>query len=463
MALNLAWTMAHECGLRVALVDFDLTFGSIALALDIEQGRGFRDALESPGRIDGLFIERAMVRVGQGLFVLAAEESFDAHHTWDEGAVARLLRRLKGDFDALVVDLPRAMGQAMPVIGETDTLVVVSDLTLAGARESLRLLELAAGVAPGARVRIAINRVRGGARLELELRQFERVLGRKVDARLPFDPKAAAQSANAGKTIVETSRRGRLGRALGELGGALAGTGGSQGCAGLGPIPRQGRLMFGRRDSAIADAARKDSACRRAGAAVTSLAALKRTPTRSRAGGRSAVVAIDSAVASALDATRALIDERLTTGDAAGRSRGELARRLGELLDEALVGMGRALDTKARRDAITVLLNELLDRVGGEAGPGPAAALVSTDTVAASRDSVEVAKRKVQPILMTADLSCQGRHTCARGPRRPDRGRGGRDSGRGAHAAQRARAARPDHDAVERHARPGAVGTVARR
>ena len=225
VALNLAWTMAHECGLRVALVDFDLGFGSIALALDIEPGRGFRDALESPGRIDGLFIERAMVRVGQGLFVLAAEESFDAPHTWDEGAVARLLRRLKGDFDALVVDLPRAMGQAMPVIGEADTLVVVSDLTLAGARDSLRLLELAAGVAPGARVRIAINRVRGGARLELELRQFERVLGRKVDARLPFDPKAAAQSANAGKTIVETSRRGRLGRALGELGGALAGTG----------------------------------------------------------------------------------------------------------------------------------------------------------------------------------------------------------------------------------------------
>ena len=223
VALNLAWTMAHDCGLRVALVDFDFGFGSIAL--DIEPGRGFRDALESPGRIDGLFIERAMVRAGQGLFVLAAEETFDAPHTWDEGAVARLLRRLKGDFDALVVDLPRAMGPAMPVIAEADTLVVVSDLTLAGARDSLRLLELAAGVAPEARVRIAINRVRASARLELEMRQFERVLGRKADVRLPFDPKAAAQSAIAGKALVETSRRGRLARALREFGGALVGTG----------------------------------------------------------------------------------------------------------------------------------------------------------------------------------------------------------------------------------------------
>ncbi len=158
--------------------------------------------------------------------------------------------------------------------------------------------------------------------------------------------------------------------------------------------------MFGRRDSAIADAARKDSVPPRPSAAVTSLAALERTPTRGHAGGRHAVIAADSAVASALDATRALIDVWLTTGEAEGSPRGELARRLGELLDEALVGMGRALDTKARRDAITVLLNELLERVGGEAGPGPAAALVPTDTVAASRDSVEAAKRKVQPILM---------------------------------------------------------------
>ena len=61
------------------------------------------------------------------------------------------------------------------------------------------------------------------------MRQFERVLGRKADARLPFDPKAAAQSANAGKALVETSRRSRLARALRDLGGAIAGTGGPKG------------------------------------------------------------------------------------------------------------------------------------------------------------------------------------------------------------------------------------------
>ena len=158
--------------------------------------------------------------------------------------------------------------------------------------------------------------------------------------------------------------------------------------------------MFGRRNSAISDVTRKDGAPPRVSAAVTSLAEAKRTPARDRIQGRHAVGASDSAVALALDATRALIDARLTTGEIGRGPRGELAQRLGELFDEALAGMGRALDSQARRDAVTVLLNELLERAGSEAGPGPAAARAQTDTVAASRDSVEVAKRKLQPILM---------------------------------------------------------------
>ena len=158
--------------------------------------------------------------------------------------------------------------------------------------------------------------------------------------------------------------------------------------------------MFGRRDSAIPDAVREDRECRPASAVVTSLAEVKRTPARDRAAGRHATVAPDSAVASALDATRALIDARLTSDEIGRSPRGELARMLGELLDEALVGMGCALDPRLRRNAVTVLLNELIDPAASEAGPGPAVARARTDTVAANRDSVDVAKRKLQPILM---------------------------------------------------------------
>ena len=45
-----------------ALLDLDVHFGTGALGLDLEPGRGLTDAIENPSRIDGLFIERAMVR-----------------------------------------------------------------------------------------------------------------------------------------------------------------------------------------------------------------------------------------------------------------------------------------------------------------------------------------------------------------------------------------------------------------
>ena len=65
VATNLAWTLAHDHDMRVALVDLDLFFGTCGLALDLELGRGFREALENPARVDSLFIERAMVQGGR--------------------------------------------------------------------------------------------------------------------------------------------------------------------------------------------------------------------------------------------------------------------------------------------------------------------------------------------------------------------------------------------------------------
>jgi len=46
---------------RPAPGDLDVHFGTGALALDLEPGRGLTDAIENPSRIDGLFIERAMI------------------------------------------------------------------------------------------------------------------------------------------------------------------------------------------------------------------------------------------------------------------------------------------------------------------------------------------------------------------------------------------------------------------
>ncbi|HYW15920.1 MAG TPA: pilus assembly protein CpaE, partial [Allosphingosinicella sp.] len=56
LATSLAWMMGDKAGRSTALLDLDIHFGTGALALDLEPGRGLTDAIENPSRIDGLFI-----------------------------------------------------------------------------------------------------------------------------------------------------------------------------------------------------------------------------------------------------------------------------------------------------------------------------------------------------------------------------------------------------------------------
>src|SRR3569623_302851 len=72
IATSIAWLMSEKGGRTTALLDLDVHFGTGALALDLEPGRGLTDAIETPSRIDGLFIERAKVKSSETLSVLSA-------------------------------------------------------------------------------------------------------------------------------------------------------------------------------------------------------------------------------------------------------------------------------------------------------------------------------------------------------------------------------------------------------
>lgn len=227
IAVNLASMLAHRHRLATALVDLDLFFGTIALALDVEPGRGFREALEAPSRIDGLFIERAMVRASEKLSILGAEEALENNFSFDPAALDLLIEQLRGGFECVVVDLPRfAFRSQARVLKAPSAAVVVSDASLAGLRDTLRLTGFIGEAAPDAEMRVVVNRVGAARHGELGVRDFA-AGGLAVDLCVPADGKAMAASLGAGRALDAAAPNSRATAAIEALARDLAGAAGA--------------------------------------------------------------------------------------------------------------------------------------------------------------------------------------------------------------------------------------------
>jgi pilus assembly protein CpaE len=224
-AISTAWILAHEFNQRTALVDLDLHFGTVALALDIDPGRGLREALEQPSRIDSLFVDRAMVRQGTRLSVLSAEEPVEEEVSVADQAVDILLHELRQKFDWVVVDMPRALaGPTCGLLAAASHVAIVAEPTLAGLRDAIRLNAFVKESATSAQLLVVDGGAGRAQRSQVASAEFEKGLGRKLDIAVPYDPKTAAASANAGRALVDVATGSPAAKALRDLAVALAGS-----------------------------------------------------------------------------------------------------------------------------------------------------------------------------------------------------------------------------------------------
>jgi pilus assembly protein CpaE len=222
LATSLAWLYSTNWNRTTSLLDLDVNFGTGALALDLEPGRGLSDAIENPSRIDGLFIERAMVRANENLAVLSSEAPINQPLYTDGTAYFQLLEEFKLAFATTVIDLPRSMLVQYPhLVSDLQAMVLVSEFTLAGARDTIRLASWMKSNAPQCSLIIAANRAGSGGMQEISQKDFEGSIERSIDFVLPFDPKTCAQAAKLGKPLAEVGKSSKIGSLLVDIGGQL--------------------------------------------------------------------------------------------------------------------------------------------------------------------------------------------------------------------------------------------------
>ncbi len=214
LAVNLAWILSQEKKKKTVIVDLDLEFGTVALLLDLEPTTGLREALESPGRIDSLFVESATARLTENLSVMATEETLSTEVHFKPEAIDLLFDTLGRSNEYIIVDLPRSALSVRQRIFETATdILLITELTLPGLRDAMRILSTVDEASAGKPVTVIANRA-GSLQQAMSPKDFQKALGHKVEFLIPQDEKAFKQAANNGKPIVQIDPRGKASKTI---------------------------------------------------------------------------------------------------------------------------------------------------------------------------------------------------------------------------------------------------------
>lgn len=201
LAVATAWRLSNVQKRRVAFVDLDLHGGAACVQLGLQPG-GLMEALENHARIDALYLDRALIRHGPRLAVMAEEASLRRDPPVTPEALDALLDTLANDFHYVIVDVPRSFGSAMThVLRKARTRVFVLDRTLPSLRDGNRLLDMTRDASGQSLV--VVNDHHPGLAGIVDGEMVAKALGRPADMAVDYDRSAAQRGDNFGEALGE--------------------------------------------------------------------------------------------------------------------------------------------------------------------------------------------------------------------------------------------------------------------
>jgi len=215
VASNLGAALAAR-GRRTALVDLDLQFGDVALALGLAPETTLFDLAVSGGSLDAEKLDDFMLRHSSGLRVLAAPARPDHAASVTAGMIADVFTLLRNEYDFVIIDTPPSFTPEVITTIDVATWIcmvgMLDALSVKNTRLGLETLNLMNF--PADRVRVALNRA--NTNVGLSQKDAITLLGRVPDVLIPSD-REVTRSINEGIPVVLSSKRSDASKALNAL------------------------------------------------------------------------------------------------------------------------------------------------------------------------------------------------------------------------------------------------------
>lgn len=230
VAVNLADALTGKSGFlskpvkhSVALVDFDLQFGTVGSALDLDEQDALLKLAQDGTIPDAQFLSQAMTVRPGGLSVLPAPSKFAPIDALRSDQVSAILNQLLATNDYVVVDLPRALvGWVEPVVEMADRMLIVTDLAVPSVRHARRLMDFFKTANVGLPVEIVINRESRPLMRTAIHKEAAAALDSKLEHWLPQDDRAARTAVDRGEPLAAVAGRSPLTKAIAHLAKSIA-------------------------------------------------------------------------------------------------------------------------------------------------------------------------------------------------------------------------------------------------
>jgi pilus assembly protein CpaE len=211
-ACNLAVSLAAG-GRKVAIVDLDLQFGDVALALGLAPDRTIYDLVKSGGSLDAEKLEAYLVNHPSGVRVLMAPTRPDHAGAVTTEFLRDVYAALRATNDYVIVDTPP--GFTPEVIASIDS---SSHICMVGMLDSLSLKNTKLGLETlelmgydRERTRLVLNRA--DSRVGISRDDVATIVGRAPDITVPSD-REIPRSVNEGTPIVLANARSDAAKAF---------------------------------------------------------------------------------------------------------------------------------------------------------------------------------------------------------------------------------------------------------
>lgn len=184
MSTNIAAVLA-EGGRSVALIDLDLAFGDVAIAMHLSPSRTIADAVRMEETLDAQAMSSLLTPHTSGVQVLVAPLDPSQAESINVSLVQQAINVLSHQFDYVVIDCPPALNDhVLAAFDESDLVTLLATLDVPSLKNLKLTLDTLNMLAfPADRLRVMLNRA--DSKVGLEVSDVQKTINMAVSAMVP--------------------------------------------------------------------------------------------------------------------------------------------------------------------------------------------------------------------------------------------------------------------------------------